>query len=400
MKVSVKKISLLLLFIQVISSLGIAQSIDISELAGQTNPISTAVPFLIIAPDSRSGAMGDVGAATTPDANSQHWNPAKFAFLEKDFGLSLSYTPWLHNLVPDINLAYLSGYKKIDKDQTLGFSLLYFSLGNIQFTNIQGQYNGEFNPNEFALDASYSRRFSKNFSAGIALRYIYSNLTGGAYVGDGSSETHPGNAVAGDISFFYTTPLDMQEYDGNLAFGLNISNLGSKISYTDDAQQNFIPINLRFGTSYEMKIDNYNSLSLNVDVNKLLVPTPAVMIGDSTFGNESTDISIASGVFGSFNDAPGGFKEEVNEISYSVGAEYWYNQQFAVRAGYFYEHENKGNRKYATMGVGLKLNVFSLDFAYLLPLQGRQHPLANTMRFTLVFDFDGFKAMNNPTEEM
>lgn len=387
---NLKTTTIFLLLLVVLGQSRLVQAqISTDELAGQANPITTAVPFLIIAPDSRAGAMGDVGAATAPDVNSQHWNPAKYAFIDNDMGVSLSYTPWLRNLIDDINLAYLSGYKRLDRDQVIGMSLLYFSLGNITFTNIQGQYNGEFNPNEFAIDASYARKFSRNFSSAIALRYIYSNLTGGAYVGD--TESHPGHAVAADLSVFYTRDVEVAERNSDLAFGLNISNIGSKISYTDEAQQNFIPINMRLGAALTMELDEYNSIMFTADANKLLVPTPPQQVGDTLYGKDPANISIASGVFNSFSDAPGGFKEEMHEIAYSVGLEYWYNKQFAVRGGYFYEHENKGNRKYFTFGVGLKLNVFGLDFAYLVPAQGRNHPLANTLRFTLLFDFEGFR---------
>lgn len=378
--------------------------ISTNELNGGTiNTITTAVPLLLISPDARAGAMGDAGAATTPDANSIHWNPSKLAFIDDDMGFSVSYTPWLRALVPDINLAYISGYKKIDKDQAIGATLLYFSLGNIVFTNANGDPNGEFNPNEFAFDLAYTRKLGSNFSGGLALRYIFSNLTGGYYI-ESAGQSKPGQSVAADISIYYQKEVGLGEKDGLFAYGMNISNIGSKIAYTETADKDFIPINLRMGMSLTIDIDDYNSIAFVGDVNKLLVPTPPVYAEDST-GNrvivagKDPERSVPSGIFGSFSDAPGildesgnrsVFKEEMREFTYSVGMEYWYDKQFAIRAGYFHEHETKGNRKYFTLGAGLKYNVFGLDFAYLLPTQAR-HPLENTLRFSLVFDFEGFK---------
>jgi len=378
--------------------------ITTNELNGGTlNTITTAVPLLLISPDARAGAMGDAGVATTPDANSIHWNPSKLAFIDDDMGFSVSYTPWLRALVPDINLAYISGYKKIDKDQAIGATLLYFSLGNIVFTNANGDPNGEFNPNEFAFDIAYTRKLGSNFSGGLALRYIFSNLTGGYYI-ESAGQSKPGQSVAADISIYYQKEVGLGEKDGLFAYGMNISNIGSKIAYTETADKDFIPINLRTGMSLTIDIDDYNSIAFVGDVNKLLVPTPPVYAEDST-GNrvivagKDPERSVPSGIFGSFADAPGildesgnrsVFKEEMREFTYSVGMEYWYDKQFAIRAGYFHEHETKGNRKYFTLGAGLKYNVFGLDFAYLLPTQAR-HPLENTLRFSLVFDFEGFK---------
>ena len=390
---------------------GLAQ-ISTNELTGgeKVNTITTAVPLLMISPDARSGAMGDAGVASTPDANSVHWNPAKLAFIKDDMGFSVSYTPWLRALVPDINLAYLSFYKRIDKDQAIGATLLYFSLGNIIFTNIVGDVTGEFDPNEFAVDLAYARKLGKNFSGGLALRYIYSNLTGGWYI-ESAGQSKPGQSIAADLSVFYQKPVNLSEKNGLLGIGFNISNIGSKMSYTETADRDFIPINMRLGTSLTIDIDAYNSLAFVADINKLLVPTPPIVdTAADADGNymilygKDPNRSIVSGMSGSFNDAPGVvvntetgersvFKEEIREVNYSVGMEYWYDKQFAIRAGYFFEHPTKGNRKYFTLGAGLKYNVFGLDFAYLIPTEAK-HPLENTLRFSLLFDFEGFKAQS------
>ncbi len=372
------------------------------RLEAQLNAIQTAVPFLTIAPDSRSGSMGDVGVATSPDVSSQHWNPAKFAFINGKGGVGISYSPWLRNLIGDINLAYLSGYYRFDERQVMSASLTYFSLGNIAFTDIYGNTTRNFNPNEFSIDIGYSRAFSDYISGGLVFRYIYSNLTGGTSVG--GTETKPGMAVAADISTYYNHPIKVSGLNGNAGFGINISNIGTKISYTDDQDPNFIPTNLRVGGVFGLDIDEYNSITFTADLNKLLVPTPPVYwqpgdtLQDGTIvmpgeqiikKGKDPNVAVPVGMVQSFYDAPGGAKEELHEITYSVGLEYWYNKVFAVRGGYFHEHETKGNRKFFTLGVGLRLNVFSLDFAYLVPIH-HNHPLSNTLRFTLAFDFDSF----------
>jgi hypothetical protein len=397
-----KKHTYILIGCSLVSYSLMAQSkLAVKDLAGNDgssiNTITTAVPFLMIAPDSRAGGLGDVGAASSPDANSIHWNPSKLAFIEKNVGFSMSYTPWLRSLVPDINLAYLSGYKKLDKTQVIAGSLRYFSLGNIAFTDIVGNSTGQFNPNEFALDGAYSRKLSENFSAGIAARYIYSNLTGGIPAAN-STPTHAGMAVAADVSAYYQKEMDISEKKSLLAFGVNFSNIGNKISYTETGKRDFIPVNMRLGGSLKMEMDQYNSFSFLADVNKLLVPTPPVYApapNNQTilYGNDP-NVGVAKGIFGSFSDAPGGVKEELHEVNYSLGVEYWYDKQFAVRTGYFYEHPTKGNRQYLTFGLGLKYNVFGLDFAYVVPTSSQNSPLQNTLRFTLLFDFDGFKAQN------
>jgi len=350
----------------------------------QLNPLITGVPSLSIAPDSRAGGMGDVGAATTPDVNSQHWNPAKYAFMESEAGVSLSYTPWLSKLVSDIDLAYLAGYWKFDQRQAVSASLRYFSLGEINLTDQDGGPVGTANPNEFAFDIAYSRLLSDKFSAAVALRYIRSDLNNGINI-SGGTDMYPGNSVAADVAGYYRTPIALETGDGTLAFGLNISNMGSKISYDDFETSNFIPTNLRFGGSFEYPIDNYNKISVSTDLNKLLVPTQNNMTID-----EYSDISLLSGIFKSFSDAPGGAKEELREIMWSVGAEYAYNNQFFVRGGYFNESQYKGNRKYFTAGAGFKLNVFQLDAGYVISTS-QSNPLDQTLRFSLSFDLFGLK---------
>lgn len=389
-----KNVGIVLIFV-LYSFPGYTQ-ITTDELTGaDLNSIQSAVPFLTIAPDSRSGAMGDVGAATSPDISSQHYNPAKYVFMDGQGGAALSYTPWLRNLIPDINLAYLVAYKKFGREQALSGSLRYFSLGNIVFTNIYGEAQGNFNPNELALDVAYSRLFSDHFSGAMAFRFIRSDLTGGQYVGD--VESKAGISFAADLAFYYTNDIDLGDKDGVLSFGSNISNIGRKISYTDDEDASFIPTNLRLGGNLLVDIDNYNSFAFALDLNKLLVPTPPVYDdenSDSIIFGMDPDVSVPVGMLHSFYDAPGGFEEELREIMISTGVEYLYREQFAVRAGYFYEHETKGNRKYFTFGVGLKLNVFEIDFSYLVPTTST-NPLANTVRFTLGFDFDKYRKANN-----
>jgi hypothetical protein len=357
------------------------------------NTITTAVPFLSITPDSRAGGMGDAGVGLTPDVSSQHWNPAKYVFMESDMGIGLSYSPWLRNLVDDINLAYLSGYKKLDEVQSVSASLRYFSLGDIIFTSDYGEIQGQQSPNEFAIDLGYSRLLSETFSGAVALRYIRSDLTGGQMVNN--VETHAGNAFAADVAFYYYKELRVNRKDNIFSAGINIQNIGSKISYTEGTLKDFIPTNLMLGVSYTTNLDDYNSFTFSFEANKLLVPTPpadSTEYGDGDViwaGGVNSDIGPIEGMIVSFYDAPGGFQEEMQEINLSFGVEYWYNKQFAIRGGYFYENANKGNRKYFTAGAGLKLNVFALDFSYLLPTQ-RNHPLENTLRFTLSFDIDAF----------
>lgn len=370
-----------------------AQDPSYDELTGGLNTITTAVPFLLISPDSKAGAMGDVGVATNPDANSIHWNPAKLAFVDDDMGFAVSYVPWLRALVPDINLSYLAGYRKINKNEAIGLELRYFSLGDITFTDVSGNTIGQYKPSEFALGTSYSRKLSDNFSLAISGRYIYSNLTGGQAAG--GIPTVAGQSIAADLAGYYTNPIRLGGKDFDLAIGGNISNIGSKISYTETSVKDFIPINLRLGTAIGTEFDDYNKMSFAFDINKLLVPTPPVYNneGEITLGQDP-NVSVVSGIFQSFGDAPGGFGEEMREINYSIGTEYWYANQFAIRAGYFFEHDTKGGRKFFTFGSGVKYNVFALDFSYLINASrsiNGNNPLANTMRFTLVFDFGAMK---------
>lgn len=403
----------LALSLVLLAAAGKAQ-LNTGQLGGQEydpknsiNTVTTAVPFLMISPDARSGALGDAGGALSPDANSIHWNLSKLAFINKSAGFSVSYTPWLRALVPDINLAYMGFYKKFKGDQAISASLRYFSLGDITFTDIVGNTIGQFKPNEFALDMGYARKFSDRWSGGIALRYVYSNLTGGISLYDGQG-TKAGQAVAADLSTYYRNDeLSIGGKDAEYALGIVFSNIGTKISYTESGRRDFIPINLRIGNQLKINIDDYNSIALLVDFNKLLVPTPPIYAVNDTTGQPIKDAegnpviaagkdpnrSVVNGIFTSFSDAPGGFREEIKEVNWCVGMEYWYDNQFAVRAGYFHEPRTKGNRQYFTLGAGLRYSVFGLDFAYLIATKQR-NPLENTLRFTLHFDFDSFKAQN------
>ena len=362
--------------------------LEIDDLTGGLNTITTAVPFLMITPDSRSGSMGDVGAATSPDASSISTNPAKYSFIEDDLGFSISYVPWLRALVPDINLSYISGYKKLNQNDAVAFELRYFSLGDITFTDILGNTLGQFNPNELALGGSYSRKLSDLFSLSLATRYIYSNLTGGQMAGD--IQTNAGKSFAADVAGYYTNKIRFLKKDSDLSFGFNISNIGNKISYTNVGERDFIPINLKLGSSININFDDYNSMSYSFDINKLLVPTPPLYNSENEIiAGKDPNVSVVSGIFQSFSDAPDGFSEELREINLSFGTEYWYAQQFALRGGYFYEHDTKGGRKFFTFGAGVKYNVFALDFSYLINASraiNGTNPLANTMRFTMIFD--------------
>ena len=374
---------------------------DDNFLGGNLNTITTAVPFLLISPDSRSGAMGDVGVATTPDASSMHWNPAKLSFTEDNLGVSVSIVPWLRELVPDINLQYIGGYYKLNNNEAIGYELRYFSLGDITFTDGNGNRIGQYKPHEMAFGTAYSRKLYRDFSIAISGRYIFSNLTGGQSAN--GTETVAGQSIAGDISTFYTKPISIANKKSDLSLGINISNIGNKISYTETVTRDFIPINLRLGTDITTNLDDYNKISFAFDINKLLVPSPPLPDPDDPdviIAGKDPNVSVVSGIFQSFSDAPGEidengipvpgsvFREEMREINISAGLEYWYANQFALRGGYFNEHDTKGGRKYLTFGAGVKYNVFALDFSYLISTNniGGTNPLANTMRFTLVFD--------------
>jgi len=375
------------------------------------NTITTAVPFLLISPDSRAGGMGDVGVATSPDANSLHWNPAKFAFVEDEVGFAVSYVPWLRALVPDINLSYLAGYKKLNKNEAIAMELRYFTLGDITFTDVIGNNLGQYKPSEFAIGSAYSRKLSDQFSLAISGRYIYSNLTGGQSAG--GITTNAGQSVAADVAGYFRKDIRIAKKDMELALGANISNIGNKVRYTETSTRDFIPINLRLGTALNADLDEYNKISFAFDINKLLVPTPPLFDTRSTIDSsgisipnpnegeiisgQDPNVSVVSGIFQSFGDAPGGFSEEMREINFSIGTEYWYDDQFAVRAGYFNEHNTKGGRKFFTFGSGVKYNVFALDFSYLINASraiNGNNPLANTMRFTLIFDFGAMENIN------
>jgi hypothetical protein len=300
----------------------------------------------------------------------------------------VTYTPWLTDLVNDVFMAYLSGYKQLDEDQAIGASLRYFDLGQVQFTNMYGVDQGQFHPREFSIDGGYSRKLSDNWSLGVALRYIYSNLAAGTSI-DGVT-FKPGQSVAGDISTYYTNSIDYPNgQSGTWRFGAAITNLGAKISYSNDAQyKDFLPTNLGIGGSYTQQFDEYNQLTFELDINKLLVPTPDTIDRNGDQIPDYNDLGVMSGVFQSFTDAPGGFREEMEELMYSVGVEYWYNNLFSVRAGYFNENKNKGDRKYFTLGLGLKYNVLGINFSYLVPSGSgvQRNPLSNTLRFSLLFD--------------
>ena len=386
-----KIVSLIIVMAITISSF--AQNVSGVDEIGRNNlnTITTAVPFLLISPDSRAGGMGDVGVATSPDANSLHWNPAKYSFIDEDMGFAVSYVPWLRELVPDINLSYISGYKKLNKNDVIAMELRYFTLGDITFTDVIGNNLGQYKPNEFAIGSSYSRKLSDQFSLAISGRYIYSNLTGGQSAG--GIATNAGQSIAADVAGYYVKDIRIAKKDAELAFGANISNIGNKISYTETSTRDFIPINLRLGAAVNTDFDEYNKISFAFDLNKLLVPTPPMYndsISDQIDLGKDPNVSVVSGIFQSFGDAPGGFNEEIREINFSLGTEYWYNNQFAIRAGYFNEHNTKGGRKFFTFGSGVKYNVFALDFSYLINASraiNGNNPLANTMRFTLTFDF-------------
>lgn len=377
-KATVKLTALVLL-------LGGATSI-VNAQANTINVVTSAVPFLRISPDARSGGMGDVGIATAPDANSAFWNLAKTPFNTNKGGVSVTYTPWLKDLgLNDVYLFSGTGYLKLSDEEAISASLRYFSLGNIQFTDNLGNDLSSFRPREFSFDAGYSRKLSTKLSIGVALRYINSNLASGTING---VSYKAGSSVAGDLSLFHNGA----KADGSgLNWGVAISNLGSKISYTSDAtQKDYIPANIGIGVAYTKVIDESNRVTFGLDLHKLLVPTPP-SVGDSAGLAKYRSQGVVNSWFKSFGDAPGGFSEEIKEVQASLGAEYWYNNQFALRAGYFYENPIKGNRKYFTLGAGLKYNSFGLNFSYLLPSGNgvNRNPLSNTLRFSLFFDFDG-----------
>lgn len=354
------------------------------------NPVNTAVTSQTIAPDARAGSMGDVGAATDPDVNSQYWNPAKYPFNISRAGVSINYTPWLRQLVNDIDLAQLVGYYRIGDYSAVSASLRYFSLGEVQLSESEKALT--INPYEMSLDVAYSLMLSEKFSLAAAVRWIYSDLT---Y--DYTDQTSPASAFAADIACYYQNYINIGARECQLGLGMNISNIGSKITFGGSDRSEFIPTNLRLGASLMIPIDDYNRISFAADANKLLVPTyPQQKEGESSADYDARvekdyyDVSSISGIFKSFSDAPGGFSEELKEIQWSVGAEYVYNDKFALRAGYHHESETKGNRKYFAVGAGFKMSVFSLDAGYVIAT-AKSNPLDQTLRFSLTFDMDGIK---------
>ena len=349
-------------------------------------PILTAVPFLTIAPDSRSSAMGDVGVALSADANSAHWNIGKLAFIDSDMGASISFSPWLATLVDDMYVTYLSGYTKVQEGRYVSASLRYFDLGSMDFTDDQGAITRSFNPREFAASVSYSMKLSERFGMGLSARFIHSNLAGSFTNSTGDSR--PANSASVDIGAFYENDeMSLGNLPSTLRLGAQISNLGIKMTYSDESQRDFLPSNLRVGGAWTAEFDGFNSLTFAFDINKLLVPTPPVRDGQQIIAGKDPDRNLLSGALGSFADAPDGFQEEMRELIFATGVEYWYNDLFAARAGYFHEHELKGARQYFTFGAGLRFTKFGLDVSYLLARK-QNHPLENTLRFTLMVDLD------------
>jgi hypothetical protein len=350
-----------------------------------SSAIPTAVPFLLISPDSRSGGMGEAGVATSPDVNANFWNPSKLAFLDGTDDLSASYSPWLRSLVPDVSLSYLSYAHKLDERNTIGASLRYFNLGSINLRDANQNDQGTYTPNEFSIDGTFARSFGNDFSLGLSLRYIHSSLANGSFLA--GQQVKAGNAVAADVSLFYRKNIQEFGNDATFAFGTNISNIGSKISYSTDGTKYFLPTNLKIGVANTFNLDGSNQFTIALDLNKLLVPTPPIRDANGNIiKGKNDDISVPAGIFGSFSDAPGGFHEELQEVSLSPGVEYWYNKQFALRLGYYYQNPNKGGLHYFTLGTGFKYDIFAFDFSYIAASQ-QNSPLANTLRFTLTANF-------------
>ncbi len=370
-----------------LSLMGYTQSGSILGAADSARVITTGVPFLAISPDARSAGMGDAGVAISPDANAVYWNPAKLAFLESDFGMSISFTPWLSTVVDDMSISYLSGYKKIAEGQTLALEMRYFDLGDIQLTSRSGSLLNLVSPREFAIGATYALKLSEKLSAGLSARFIHSNLLTGTNVNGSAGQA--GISAAADIAVFYTTPIVLGAREGSWSFGADILNIGPKITYLSEETADFLPTNLRFGTALTTNLDPFNKLTFALDLNKLMVPTPVV--DSSGQINPRNNLGLLRGMFGSFSDAPDGLSEELQEFMISAGVEYWYNDLFAVRTGYFHENVNKGARRYFTAGLGLRYQVFGVDFAYMLP-RGTNHPLAQTLRITLHFNLDQAEA--------
>ncbi|MFZ2904877.1 MAG: type IX secretion system outer membrane channel protein PorV [Cyclobacteriaceae bacterium] len=339
-------------------------------------PITTATPFLTISPDARQAALGDAGVATSPDANAAYWNPAKFVFIDKKYGGGVSWTPWLGKITNDMWISYLSAFYKIKREELVAFGFKYFDMGEFYARGQNNENEGTFHPREFSLDLTYSRLLTENFSVGLTGRYIHSTLLG-SYNGSSIIDSKPGNSVAVDLGVFYKKELKGAKTN-SLALAAVISNIGAKISYSDEDNKQFLPTNLRVGSAYSIEVDPFNAFTFTLDFNKLLVPSPDE-------NRNIPDKSLLEGMFGSFSDAPDGFSEEIKEIIINTGIEYWYRQTFAGRIGYFSESKEKGNRKYMTLGVGFRKERFGIDVAYLVPTNKKEHPLAETVRFSLLF---------------
>lgn len=384
---STLRISGLICVLMLLSRVYVSAQIDYNDMDGRVNTINTAVPFLRISPDARSGAMGDAGIAISPDANAVYWNLAKIPFATKDMGVSVTYTPWLRTMASDVFLGYLSAYKKLDDRQALGLSVRYFDMGSVQLTNFEAEDIGKSHPREYSIDGGYARQLSAHWSAAVALRFIHSDLASGTKRGDAGSYK-AGNAVAGDLSAYYTSGAahDTSRVGGSWSFGVTLTNLGTKIGYTaDDNDKYNIPSNLGVGGAYTYRLDEKNTLTLALDINKLMVPTPDTLDANRNSIPDYREKSVVSGLFGSFGDAPGGMQEEFHELMYSAGVEYCYDDLFALRAGYYNEYKTKGDRKYLTVGFGVKYKVADFDFSYLVPSGGssEKNPLSNTLRLTI-----------------
>lgn len=364
-------------------------SVAASAQQRDDHAITTAVPILTLSPDARSAALGEAGVAISPDANSMYYNAGKLGFAPYNTSVSPSYTPWLRSITDDMGLAHVSAYHRVGQRSAFGASLTYFDLGTIQYRDNSNNSKGDFNPKEYAFSVSYGQRLSENLGVGVAARFIHSNLTGG------DTDTKPGNAAAVDLGVYYTKDLSIGAQDYNLALGAAISNIGNKISYTNPEEGNFLPTNLKVGTAITKELDPYNKLTFTFDANKLLVPSPyyeganpdsASQVRIDAKNREIAGKSVVSAILGSFSDAPGGFKEEMQEINLSAGVEYWYKDMLAVRAGYFYENPQKGARQYLSLGAGLRYQVFGVDAAYLVP-NDKNNPLSQTLRLSLHFNF-------------
>jgi hypothetical protein len=366
----------------------LAVNIAYAQSGTQANPVQTAVEFLTIAPDARAGALGDAGVATTPDVNANYWNPAKLAFVDGTTHLSMSYIPWLRQLVSDVKVANMSFMYKLNETNAIGASLRYFNFGSINLYDDAQNQLGIYQPNEYAIDGSYAHRFGNDFSLGLSLRYIHSNLVSGTY---SNIQSQAGNSVAADVSFYYKKPVRQFGNDALFSWGIDVSNIGAKISYVSGGPQYFLPTNLRVGVANTWYLDDLNQITAALDLNKLLVPTPPIRdAGGNIIQGRDDNRSVVSGIFGSFTDAPGGFSEEMKEISYSPAVEYWYNKQFALRIGYFYQSPVKGNMQYLTMGTGFKYKSIGVDLAYMVSTQ-QQSALANTLRLSLGLDLESHK---------